>query len=850
MFKFLSKKKPNPETKETPITSRNPSEIQPGIGAFLHGKLFIQVKSARNVEGKSGRFFGRVERVVTSSYDGVDPYCSVKLGYNKILQTDIKTNTESPEWNCQSELDICHDFSTIEFRIKAAKRSGPLSIISKVKHLSMHTVTAHEVLTKGTVEGWFPLAPYQKEITAEGGDTDSSDEEPTDLQAKPIPASPNDNLGEICIKLIYTPIAQITTLSNPHLADSYFPLRKGINVNFYQDADCPAGSLAPIKFHPTFEHRRCWAEMARSIMASTQLIYIAGWAVWHQLVMVRTEGDLWQGLTLGEMLIQKADEGVTVCVMVWDEYASGRFLKGIMGTHDEEVVAYFKKTKVNCVKVGRINAKYGGTADLHDTLMYTHHQKTVVVTRMDSETAKHRVEAWVGGLDLTNGRYDNNSHSLFRTIKEHDAHSDFWQACALGVTPESGPREPWHDIHSRITGAAAWDVMTNFEGRWRAQAPSSCKKTLPSHTAETFVTLEEEDKIRDGSFDVQILRSINQASTVVDEERPGLVPRESALTDMSIHKAYIHHIRSAKHFIYIENQYFLGSSHMWDSGQRAGFASHLVAIEIAEKICSKIRANERFVVYVNIPLFPEGPPDSGAVQEILSHQRKTVNLIVSKITACIRETESETCVSDWFNMFCLVNREGPEGGEGNGGTTPMELQLSKQRRFMIYIHSKFAIFDDSVAIIGSANINSRSLDGSRDTEIAIMTYQPEHLATGSNGYQPCDDAGELPKSDIAAFRASVWTEHLGGYFDEFEQPSSITCVNVIRELAQSNWMHFISDEPEAIADMPHGHLALYPYEYDPETGDATATTTTFPDFPPAALIKGKASPGIPNLLTG
>jgi phospholipase D1/2 len=34
--------------------------------------------------------------------------------------------------------------------------------------------------------------------------------------------------------------------------------------------------------------------------------------------------------------------------------------------------------------------------------------------------------------------------------------------------PDSGgPREPWHDWHCKIEGHAAYDVLTNFEQRWR-----------------------------------------------------------------------------------------------------------------------------------------------------------------------------------------------------------------------------------------------------------------------------------------------------------------------------------------------------------------------------------------------
>lgn len=39
---------------------------------------------------------------------------------------------------------------------------------------------------------------------------------------------------------------------------------------------------------------------------------------------------------------------------------------------------------------------------------------------------------------------------------------------------------------------------------------------------------------------------------------------------------------------------------------------------------------------------------------------------------------------------------------------------------IVYIHSKILIIDDSVALIGSANINDRSLMGDRDSEIAVV----------------------------------------------------------------------------------------------------------------------------------
>lgn len=30
-----------------------------------------------------------------------------------------------------------------------------------------------------------------------------------------------------------------------------------------------------------------------------------------------------------------------------------------------------------------------------------------------------------------------------------------------------GPRQPWHDLHCKVEGPAAYDILTNFEQRWR-----------------------------------------------------------------------------------------------------------------------------------------------------------------------------------------------------------------------------------------------------------------------------------------------------------------------------------------------------------------------------------------------
>lgn len=55
-----------------------------------------------------------------------------------------------------------------------------------------------------------------------------------------------------------------------------------------------------------------------------------------------------------------------------------------------------------------------------------------------------------------------------------------------------------------------------------------------------------------------------------------LVCGKNVLIDMSIHTAYIKAIRAAQHFIYIENQYFIGSSYNWNQYKDVGKNSLLI----------------------------------------------------------------------------------------------------------------------------------------------------------------------------------------------------------------------------------------------------------------------------------
>src|SRR3954454_8019497 len=137
--------------------------------------------------------------------------------------------------------------------------------------------------------------------------------------------------------------------------------------------------------------------------------------------------------------------------------------------------------------------------DKRERPLHCHHEKVVIV---DDEVA------FVGGIDMTSlagDRYDTSAH------------------------PAQG-RLGWHDASCRLRGPAVADVANHFASRWSEVAGERMEAVEPPAEA--------------GSHEVQMVRT-------VPEKVYEFLPRG----DFRILETYLRALRSARHLVYLENQF-------------------------------------------------------------------------------------------------------------------------------------------------------------------------------------------------------------------------------------------------------------------------------------------------------
>ncbi|XP_064441418.1 phospholipase D1 isoform X6 [Mirounga angustirostris] len=238
------------------------------------------------------------------------------------------------------------------------------------------------------------------------------------------------------------------------------------------------------------------------------------------------------------------------------------------------------------------------------------------------------------------------------------------------IDRHSTPRMPWHDIASAVHGKAARDVARHFIQRWNFTKIMKSKYrslSYPFLLPKSQTTAHELKYQVPGSVhaNVQLLRSAADWSA-------GIKYHEE-----SIHAAYIHVIENSKHYIYIENQFFISCAD-----------DKVVFNKIGDAIAQRILKAHRTMC-------------------------RGENSILGQLKAKLG--------NQWINYISFCGLRTHAELEGNLVTE------------LIYVHSKLLIADDNTVIIGSANINDRSMLGKRDSEVAVIVQDMETVPSVMDG---------------------------------------------------------------------------------------------------------------------
>lgn len=514
-----------------------------------------------------------------------------------------------------------------------------------------------------------------------------------------------------------------TIWSQKHRFDSFAPIRKGVFARWLVDG-----------------RDHMW-QVSRAIDNARNFVYIHDWWLSPELYLRRPPA-ISQKWRLDRLLQRKAQEGVKIFVIVYRNIESAIPIDS----------QYTKESLLDLHP--NIHIQRSPNQFRQNQFFWAHHEKLVVVDN---------AMAFVGGVDLCFGRWDDPSHSvtddkltgfeLDVNVPRDGEHCQMWPGkdysnprvqdfYALDKPYEEMydrtrvPRMPWHDIAMTIVGQPARDVGRHFVQRWnyilRQRTPSRpTPLLLPPPEYEPG---ELERLGLTGTCQIQILRSCTTWSIGTPNK-----------TECSIMNAYVTLIQQSQHFVYIENQFFITSCTVEGTPIHNKIGDALVErIELAYSRGDKWRA------CIVIPLMPGfqnsvDAQDGTSIRLIMQCQYRSICRGEASIFGRLRAKGIDP--QDYIEFYALRQW---------GKIGPLKSLTTEQ----LYIHAKCMVVDDRSAIIGSANINERSMLGSRDSEVAAIVTDQEMIPSYMGG-EPFD-VGTFPHT----LRMRLMREHLGIDVDE------------------------------------------------------------------------------------
>ena len=487
--------------------------------------------------------------------------------------------------------------------------------------------------------------------------------------------------------------------------------------------------------------------VSRAIDQAKDVIYIHDWWLSPELYM-RRPAAISQKWRLDRLLKRKAEQGVKIFVIIYRNVESA-------------IPIDSQYTKFSLLELHpNVFVQRSPNQFRQNTFFWAHHEKLCIVDH---------TMAFVGGVDLCFGRWDSPQHSLTDDkatgFEPNDQPKDAEHCQMWAGKDYSNPRVqdfyalnkpyeemydrlqvarmPWHDISMQVVGQPARDLTRHFVQRWnyilRQRKPTRPTPFLlppPDFNAADLEALG-----LNGTCEVQMLRSAGPWSLGTPEK-----------TEHSIMNAYAKMIEESEHFVYIENQFFISSCET-----EATTIHNLIGDALVERVVRAAKDDEAWRACLIIPLIPgfqNTVEEEGgtSVRLIMQYQYSSMCRGDSSLFGRLRAQGIEP--EDYIQFYALRQW---------GKIGPKKMLVTEQ----LYIHAKIMIVDDRTAIIGSANINERSMLGNRDSECAAIVKDGDMIWSHMNGepYQ----VGRFAHS----LRVRLMREHLGLDVDKIMEESQV-----------------------------------------------------------------------------
>ncbi|QKX59832.1 uncharacterized protein TRUGW13939_06974 [Talaromyces rugulosus] len=389
-----------------------------------------------------------------------------------------------------------------------------------------------------------------------------------------------------------------TAIAESHRFQSFAPEHDGNRVKWYVDAQ-----------------DYLWA-VSVALDRAQETIYLEDWWISPELFMRRPPfyNQEWR---LDQILKRRAEAGVQIYVIVYKEVEQALTCNSAHTKNALRDLCPEGTKGAGNIHILR-HPDHNMFENMGDmTFYWAHHEKFAIID--------HSV-AFIGGIDLCFGRWDNNQHPLSDVHPAGIQHEVFpgqdfnnnrimdfqsvndWQNNELNKTDYG--RMPWHDVAMGLTGDSVYDIAEHFILRWNCVKRDKYKRDnkvdwLMLEGREEDITAVQRPKYPCGDYIQHPLTPLSSKPRGDQGTVHAQIVRSSGdwssgiLTEHSIQNAYSELIRNAQHYVYIENQFFVTAT-----GDQQSPVENTIGRAIVDAVVRASKEGRKFRVIILIPAIP------------------------------------------------------------------------------------------------------------------------------------------------------------------------------------------------------------------------------------------------------